>query len=142
MSVLRMLCTRSPLWSLNSRFRFGIVVLVWCGGWKKCSALSEGLLLWDIYLEGLVDRPACFGEAIEHSQHRKVGWNDIFKLFRDFEVKYIFFFELFISESSSSIKMATTAIEASNLFNVKGLVAVITGGGSGLYFIADSEMAD
>jgi hypothetical protein len=28
--------------------------------------------------------------------------------------------------------MATTSIEASNLFNVKGLVAVITGGGTGL----------
>lgn len=29
--------------------------------------------------------------------------------------------------------MATTSIEASNLFNVRGLVAVITGGGSGSY---------
>jgi hypothetical protein len=29
-------------------------------------------------------------------------------------------------------KMATTSIEASNLFNVNGLVAVITGGGTGL----------
>jgi hypothetical protein len=27
--------------------------------------------------------------------------------------------------------MATASIEAANLFNVKGLVAVITGGGSG-----------
>jgi hypothetical protein len=30
--------------------------------------------------------------------------------------------------------MATTSIEASNLFSVKGIVAVITGGGSGEFF--------
>jgi hypothetical protein len=30
--------------------------------------------------------------------------------------------------------MATTSIQASNLFNVDGLVAVITGGGSGTIF--------
>lgn len=32
-----------------------------------------------------------------------------------------------------SSKMATTSISAHNLFNVNGLVAVITGGGSGLF---------
>jgi hypothetical protein len=53
------------------------------------------------YLEVRVDRlPVLAGQL----STGKVGWNDIFKLFRDFEDKYIFFFELLIFESSSSIK--------------------------------------
>lgn len=45
-------------------------------------------------------------------------------------------FSIFVSLQqiiiSVKIKMATTSFQASNLFNVEGLVAVITGGGSGL----------
>jgi hypothetical protein len=41
--------------------------------------------------------------------------------------------DLYLPEIGVS-RMATTSIQASNLFNVDGLVAVITGGGSGTTF--------
>jgi len=50
----------------------------------------------------------------------------IFILFFIFKLlKYI--------QSNFKVDMATTSIKASNLFEVNGLVAVITGGGSGIY---------
>lgn len=40
----------------------------------------------------------------------------------------------------TTIEMASTSILAQNLFNVNGLVAVITGGGTGLFQSRSREM--
>lgn len=69
-----------------------------------------------------------------------MGCNDIFgdRILEDFTIllRLNIFGAIPISSSRCGsqlevFKMATTSIQASNLFNVNGLVAVITGGGSG-----------